>query len=95
MAILWSADGTEGVCVPTLPYRHKLCIRNATKGVCHISIAGPIFPFEVVRLEDFRPPCLLSIQSWLCLQKGVGAMIYYQGKLRPFKVTAPRLNSSH
>ena len=65
--IRWSADGTQGTCAPWLPHRLNLSDGNPTKWVCHVSPAGSIFPFKVVGLEDFRPPSLLPVQSWLCL----------------------------
>ena len=67
LIIRWSADGTQGTRAPWLPYRLNLSDGNTTKWVCHASLAGPIFLFKVVGLEDFRPPSLSPIQSWLCL----------------------------
>ena len=64
LVILWFVDGAKGTYAPSLPHRCSLFDRNATKWVCHVSPTRPIFPFEVVRLEDFRP---LRLKAVFCL----------------------------
>ena len=81
LIIRWSADGTQGTCAPWLPHRLNLSDGNLTKWVCHVSPAGPIFPFKVIGLEGFRPPSPSPIQSWLCLEESVGTVVCHQGEL--------------
>ena len=52
----WSSCGPQmaqrTLAHPRPPHHCNLSDGNATDWVCHISSAGPIFPFKVVRLED-------------------------------------------
>ena len=78
LVIRWSAYGTQGTCTPWLPHHLNLSDGNPTKWICHVSPTRSIFPFNVVGLEDFRPPSLSPIQSWLCLKESVGAVVCHQ-----------------